>query len=233
MPSNLSLKIATLLSSACIIGAAHAADVASADWPQWRGPVRDGLSTETGLLKAWPAEGPKQVWKATGLGIGYSSISVAGGKIFTMGDAAESSQVLAYDVATGKQLWTAKVGKIGGNYPGTRSTPTVDGPAVYALGQFGDLVCLEAATGKEIWRKNLESFGGKAAGWNYTESVLVDGDQVVCTPGGAKGAIVALNKKTGELIWQSKEFTDGAQYSSLVAATIGGVKQYVQLTGAL
>jgi hypothetical protein len=123
---------------------ACAKDVAQAEWPQWRGVARDGLSPDTGNLKAWPAGGPALLWKATGLGTGYSSISISGGKIFSMGDAAESSMAFAYDL-TGKQLWAAKIGKIGGNYPGTRCTPTVDGNVVYVLGQFGDIVCLQTA----------------------------------------------------------------------------------------
>jgi outer membrane protein assembly factor BamB len=108
----------------------------------------------------------------------------------------------------------------------------VDGEQVYVLGQFGDLVCLETATGKEVWRRSLEKdFGGRCGGWNYSESPLVDGDRVVCTPGGEQGSIVALNKKSGALLWQSKGFTDAAEYSSVIAAQIGGVRQYVQLTG--
>jgi outer membrane protein assembly factor BamB len=176
-----------------------------ADWPQWRGPLRNDISTETGLLKQWPAGGPPLAWKATGCGVGYSSVAVARGRIFTMGDSAGTSHVRAFDERTGQPLWTSPpLGKAAGDPPGTRSTPTVDGDLVYALGQLGDWVCLEAATGKERWRKSLKDLGGSAPGWLYAESPLVDGDKVVCTPGGPRGAIVALDKKTGELIWQSK-----------------------------
>ena len=204
----------------------------AADWPTWRGPKRDDIGTEKNLLTEWPAGGPALAWKTTGCGSGYSSVSVANGRVFTMGDTPEGSTVRAFDEKSGKPLWVSPiVGKPGGNYEGPRCTPTVDGDSVYALGQFGDFVCLEAATGKERWRKSLGTdFGGKYSGWNYTESPLVDGNLVLFTPGGKKGAIVALDKKTGSLLWQSTEFTDGAQYSSLVPADINGVHQYIQLT---
>ena len=204
------------------------------DWPTWRGPKRDGSSTEKNLLAAWPAGGPPLAWKAEGCGVGFSSVSVVGGRVFTMGDGPDGGLVRAFDEKTGKSVWTSEVlGKPGGNYAGTRCTPAVDGGFVYALGQFGDFVCLEAATGKEVWRKSLQKdFGGNYSGWNYTESPLVEGNKVLVTPGGKKGAVVALDKKTGALLWQSSDFTDGAQYSSLIAADINGVHQYLQLTAA-
>ena len=206
----------------------------AADWPQWRGPNRDGVSTETGILDEWPEGGPKLLWKATGVGAGFSSVSVANGRIYTMGDGKESSNVHCLDPKGGKIIWSSKpVGKTGGNYKGTRCPPTFDDGHLYALGQFGDLVCLRAVDGSQVWRKSLtKDFGGRSGGWNYTESPLVDDGKVIVTPGGKQGAVVALDKKTGELIWQSKEFTDGAQYSSLIVREFGGKRQYVQLTGA-
>lgn len=217
----------TLLALAALTSVSFAAD-----WPTWRGPKRDDISTEKNLLAEWPAAGPALAWKTTGCGSGYSSVSVANGRVLTMGDTPEGSAVRAFDEKNGQPLWVSDIiGKPGGNYEGPRCTPTVDGDSVYALGQFGDFVCLDAATGKERWRKNLGTdFGGKYSGWNYTESPLVDGNMVLFTPGGKKGAIVALDKKTGSLIWQSTEFTDGAHYSSLVPADINGVHQYIQLT---
>ena len=214
-----------LLSSICLLSAA--------DWPQWRGPHRDGISPDTGLLAEWPSGGPPLAWKATGIGEGFSSVSIAGSRIFTMGDGADSSFIYALDLK-GKPLWSAKVGRPGGDHPGTRCTPTIDGDLVFALGQFGDLVCVEAATGQERWRKNLNrDFGGRMmSGWGNSESPLVDGDKVLCTPGGARGAVLALNKKTGDVIWQSKEFKDSAAYASIITAEISGVRQYIQLTGA-
>jgi len=203
---------------------------APADWPQWRGPGRDGHSADTGLLKTWPSTGPTLLWKASGLGIGYSSVAVSNGQIFTMGDGEKKSHILALDL-DGKELWKAAVGRTGGNYEGTRGTPTVSEGLVYGLGQFGDLVCVEARTGKEKWRRSLEKdFGGAVGGWNYSESPLVDGDKLVCAPGGKGGAVVALNKATGEEIWRSKDHTDRSEYTSIVAAKIAGAMQYVHLT---
>ena len=204
------------------------------DWPQWRGPSRDGVSTEKGLLDEWPEDGPKLIWKATGVGVGFSSVSVVSDRIYTMGDGKGASHVYCFSAETGKIIWTSKrVGKTGGNYKGTRCTPTIDEGHVYALGQYGDLVCLKADTGEEVWRKSLtKDFGGRSGGWNYTESPLVDNGKVIVTPGGKQGAVVALNMKSGELIWQSTDFTDGAQYSSLIAREYGDKRQYIQLTGS-
>lgn len=203
----------------------------AADWPEFRGPERTGLSKETGLLTQWPKDGPPLVWKAPGVGVGFSSVAVVGDKVFTMGDLKDSSSVFGLDRATGKKLWSAKVGKTGGNYAGPRCTPTVDGALLYAIGQFGDLVCLETATGKERWRKNLpKDFAGRSGGWNYTESPLVDGPKLVCTPGGKDATMVALDKQTGALLWRGGvPGGDTAGYSSMVVAEIGGVRQYVQL----
>jgi outer membrane protein assembly factor BamB len=208
------------------------------DWPQWRGAQRDSISTETGLLKAWPAGGPKLGWKATKLGGGYSGVSVVAGRVYTMGDGADASYVHALDEATGKLIWSVKVGATGGDesnkYPGTRCTPTVDGNLVFALGQWGDIICVEAASGKQVWRRSLvKDFNGKMMSrWGYSESPLVDGDRLVCSPGGPDGTMLALDKKTGAEIWRSKEWTDKASYSSVVVATIGEVRQYIQLTDA-
>jgi outer membrane protein assembly factor BamB len=217
-----------------VLLSSFATSLFAGDWPQWRGPNRDGVSTETGILDAWPEGGPKLLWKTKGVGAGFSSVSVTGGRIYTMGDGQNASQVHCLDTRNGKILWSSKpVGKTGGNYKGTRCTPTFDDGHLYALGQFGDLVCLRAKDGSEVWRKSLtKDFGGRSGGWNYTESPLVDEGKVMVTPGGKQGAVVALDKKTGELIWQSKEFTDSAQYSSLIVREFGGKRQYIQLTGA-
>jgi outer membrane protein assembly factor BamB len=205
------------------------------DWPQWRGPNRDDISTERGLLKKWPAEGPRLAWKANDLGNGYSTVAIAGNRIFTTGDRKDSSFVIALNLADGKPLWSAKLGKPGdlGGYVGPRGTPTVDGDLLYVISQWGDFVCLEAATGNEKWRKSFtKDFEGTLPNWGYAESPLVDGDKVVSTPGGAQGAVVALNKMTGAPVWRSTDFTDSAHYSSLIIAEPGGVRQYLQLTAA-
>jgi outer membrane protein assembly factor BamB len=205
------------------------------EWYQFRGPNRDGLSADTKLLKQWPKQGPGLAWKAAGIGAGFSSVSVAGGRIYTMGDLADGAMLFALNAADGKILWQLKVGAKGepGGYPGPRSTPATDGTHVFALGQGGDLVCAEAATGKEVWRKSLGSdFGGRMmSGWGYSESPLLDGDFVVVTPGGSKGTVVALNKADGATKWQSKDLTDAAAYASLVPVTLGNVRQYLVYTG--
>jgi outer membrane protein assembly factor BamB len=201
------------------------------DWPQWRGPDRTDISKETGLLKSWPDGGPKRVWLFENAGHGYSGPAIANGKFFTLGTRDGSEILLVLDANTGKELWTAKIGKVLSNRwgDGPRGTPTVDGDRVYALSGPGDLVCANVADGKIVWQVNVTDLGGKVPGWGYCESVLVDGNQVVCTPGGSQGALVALDKMTGKLIWQSKEFTDGAHYSSIMPAEINGTRQYVQL----
>ena len=216
-----------------------AGNVQAEDWPQWRGPNRDGKSADTGLLKEWPAEGPTLAWKATGLGQGLSNMSVAAGRLFTMGDKGGAGYVMALAPADGKILWATKVGAAGStdpaewNHPGPRCTPTVSGDLVFALNAFGEMICVTAADGKEQWRKDLrKDFGGKPPTWGYSESLLVDGEQVVVTPGGSQGAMVAMDKRTGRVLWQSRDFTDEAHYSSIVPADIGDTRQYVQLTAA-
>jgi outer membrane protein assembly factor BamB len=214
-----------------VLPAAARAAGGPGDWPRWRGPNFDDKSPETGLLKEWPKGGPTLLWTATGLGGGYSSVSAAGGKLFTMGESADGTFVRGLDAA-GKVLWSTKVGKAGGNYPGPRCTPTFDDDLLYAVGQFGDVVCLQAATGAEVWRKNLAGdFGGKMhSGWGFAESPLVDGDRVVLTPGGKKGTLLALNKKTGAPLWRTTDWTDDAAYTGAVVGTLAGRRQYVQLT---
>lgn len=206
------------------------------DWAQWHGANRDNISTETGLLTEWPAGGPRLVWKATGIGDGYSGVSIVKGRIYTMGDIGDSAYVEALEFRTGKKLWQTPVGPAGdgGGYPGPRATPTVDGDLVYALGQSGDLVCVMALSGKELWRKSLtKDFGGKMmSGWGYSESLLVDGEKLLCTPGGKQGTVVALNKRTGAPIWSSKEFTDSASYASLIVVNLRGTRQIIVLTDA-
>ncbi|HET6647053.1 MAG TPA: PQQ-binding-like beta-propeller repeat protein, partial [Pyrinomonadaceae bacterium] len=183
---------------------------ASSDWPQWRGPQRDGVSKETGLLKQWPKEGPKLVWQVNDLGDGYSTPSVVGDRIYLMSNQGmENEFVQARSTKDGKPIWTTRIGNVGNPnqnppYPKARSTPTVDGKFIYALGSDGDIACLETGTGKIRWQKNIrKEFGGQPGEWAYAESPLVDGDVVVVTPGGAEATIVALNKKTGALIWKS------------------------------
>ncbi len=209
------------------------------DWPQWRGPKRDGHSRETGLLKEWPKDGPKLIWQVKDLGGGYSTPSVAGGRVYVLANKGlEDEFVTARDAKDGSPLWATRIGKVGNpdqqpNYPAARSTPTVDGAVLYALGSDGDLACLETATGKVRWRKSLRAdFGGQPGTWAYAESPLVDGDVLVCTPGGTQATVVALNKKTGALVWKCA-VPGGARagYASIVVADAGGGRQYVAYTG--
>ena len=201
-----------------------------AEWPGFRGVNRDNVSPDKGLLKAWGKAGPKLLWKGVGVGDGFSSVSVVGDKVYTMGDKGRSSFIHALSRSTGKLLWSAKVGDAGGNISGTRCTPSVDGGFAYGIGQFGDLVCAETKAGKEVWRKSFKNdFGGRAGAWNFTESPLIDGERLVCTPGGNEATMVALDKKTGDEVWKCPaKLTAG--YASPVISEAGGVKQYVQLT---
>jgi outer membrane protein assembly factor BamB len=202
------------------------------DWPQWRGPDRTDISRETGLLKSWPQGGPKRLWLYENAGNGYSGPAIAAGKLFTLGTRDGIEILLVLDAATGKELQAVKIGAILDNDwgDGPRGTPAVDGNRVYALSGPGNLVCVNVADGKVLWDVTMESLGGRRPNWGYTESVLVDGNKVLCTPGGKKGAIAALDKMTGKVLWQSKEFTEPAHYSSIVAAEINGTPQYVQRT---
>ena len=228
---NMILQVRKIIATALFASVA-ATPLAASDWPQWRGPNRDDVSTEKGLLQQWPAGGPALTWKTSGLGAGHGGLAVAGGRAFTTGEKGESSLALALDEAHGEVIWRTPIGKSGGGPPAPRSTPTVNGSRVYLLGQFGDLVCLQAASGQVIWRKNLkQDFGGQCGGWQYSESPLVDGNRVICTPGSSRGTMVALEKTTGALLWQTSEWTDPAEYSSPIEEEIGGVRQYIQFTG--
>lgn len=209
----------------------------AADWPQWRGPQRDAVSMEKGLLSSWPKDGPPLLWTFEKTGLGLSSPAVVGNKLYTMGARDGITYVLCLSVDKGAEVWSSKVGPMfdfQGNTWGTgpRSTPTVDGDRVYALGGFGDLVCLKASDGKQVWKLNLkEDLGGEMMSrWGYSESVLIDGDRLICTPGGEQGALAALDKMTGKVIWRSKEVKDKSTYASIMPAAIGGVKQYIALT---
>lgn len=207
---------------------------AEPDWPQFRGPDRTGRSPDTGLLKHWPEGGPPVAWKAEGVGTGFASVAVVGDKVLTMGDADGRSHVYAVSREDGRKLWAAEVGKAGegGGYPGSRSTPTVDEDRVYALGPHGELVCLQLADGKEVWKINLpKEYQGAGGGWQYSESVLVDGDKVICTPGGKEVTMLALDKRTGKPVWKGRTPQgESAGYSSARVSNAGGVRQYVTLT---
>lgn len=216
---------------------ATAAVTRAIDWPQWRGPNQDGVSPETGLLQHWPEGGPKLVWDITGIGNGYSSVSTAGDRIVTSGEVGGQSSVICLNAADGKQIWAEDIGKTGTpgccNAGGPRTTPTIDTASglLYAISQYGEVAALNLKDGKEVWKKDLvRDFGGQLPEWGFSSAPVIDGNNVMLTAGSAQGTVVALDKKNGNKVWQTSDFTDAAHYSSLVMATIDGVKQYVQLT---
>ncbi len=225
------LKFGLTAGVACLLAACAAL---AADWPQFRGPDRNGLSAETGLLKSWPEGGPKLLWKTTNLGEGHSAPSVAGGRIYGMGLRGQDEVVWALNAGTGKEVWSVKIADgitLGGSQGGygPRSTPTIDADRLYTLGVSGDLVCMDAVTGKLKWRKSLVSdFGGRVPTWGYSESPLVDGEKVVATPGGSN-TIVAFNKMNGEVIWKADvPSANRVAYSSCILANVDGQKEYIQ-----
>jgi hypothetical protein len=207
----------------------------SADWPQWRGPNRDDVSAEKGLLRSWPQGGPKLLWSYTDAGIGYSGPAVVDDRLYIMGGDGKKTYAYALDVGSHERIWSVEIGPFfeNGNGDGPRGTPTVDGDRLYAITGHGDLVCLETAGGKQRWHVNLrKDLGGDmASGWGYTESPLVDGAKLICTPGGKNGTLAAINKDTGAVLWRSKELTDKAIYSSPIVAEADGVRQYIVRTG--
>ena len=207
------------------VAVAHAAD-----WPQWLGPERTGVSKETGLLKDWPKDGPKLKWKITNLGgEGYSSPAIAKGRIYTLAQYDNTEHVVALYERDGSKIWSTKIGKVGPNkgpqYLGPRSTPTVDGDRLYTLGSDGDLACVELTKGDIVWHKNLaRDFEGQVGLWAYSESPLVDGNVVVVSPGGKSATVVALNKKDGAVVWKSMvPEADYAAYGSPIRIEAGGV----------
>jgi len=216
-------------------------DAKSGEWRQWRGPGRENKATDTGLLKSWEAAPPKLLWTTDGLGEGYASVSIAGGRIYTTGNTSDGQAVVALDADGGKVLWikslTEEPPKHG--HEGSRCTPTVDGDRLYVITSNGILACLKSKDGEVVWQKDFKKdFDGKMmSGWGFSESPLIDGDWVLCTPGGQDSMIVALNKLTGEEVWRSSvpelgnKGKDGAGYSSIVISNASGVKQYVQLVG--
>jgi outer membrane protein assembly factor BamB len=223
--------IARLLTGLAVSGA-----LLADDWPQWRGANRDGKSVETGLLKKWPEGGPKLVWKAQGLGEGYASMTIAGGRVYTLGQRGNAEFVAALDAASGKIHWETA---IGGPFrerrgDGPRGVPTVEGERLWALAADGTLACLNAKSGAKVWSVSaVRDFGGSVPHWGYSESPLIDGDRVIFNAGGSGTAVVALNKATGKAVWKSQ--SDSAAYSSAILATVGAVKQVLTFTskGAL
>lgn len=244
-----------------------ALNLSALDWPQWQGPDRNAISRETGLLQQWPKEGPPLTWKVTGLGGGDGAPAVAAGRILGMGqrpnaEGGEDEIVWALSETEGKTLWVTRLGpahrqRMPQGKEGPGCTPTVDGDRLYVLGLGGELACLQVSDGKIVWQRNLpRDFGGQVPTWSYRESPLVDGDKLLCTPGGEAITLVALDKRTGQTLWKSQVPTrptgspggsggpagpgarggpgglgrSQAAYASAIALDFDGQRQYVQFT---
>jgi len=226
-----------------LVGTQSAVAQDTVEWPGWRGPGRDAIAPAKGLLTNWEKEAPKLLWMKDGMGSGYSSVSIGHGFIFTTGNKKDGQHVVAAKQATGEVVWsiaiTDKVPKHG--YDGARTTPTIDGDRLYVVASSGKIVCLSAKDGKTVWSRDFSDWKGRMmSGWGFAESPLVDGDVVLCTPGGDDAMIVALNKMTGEEVWSSAApkfggqpgpVKEGAGYASIVISEAAGVKQYVTLVG--
>lgn len=201
------------------------------EWPQWRGPKRDGHSPDVGLLKAWPPGGPRLVWKATGIGEGFSSVAVCKGMVYTTGDVGQDLVLTCLDM-NGNTRWQVRHGPRWTSDPtGSRGSPVVDGDRLYLLSAHGLLKCYDAATGAEKWKVDLpRDLGGNQQGWGYAESPLVYGNMLVLTPGG-RNCIAALNKETGQPLWTSTGLSDPAHHSSCIAVEFQGHPMIVQMVG--
>ena len=237
-------RLSLLFLAAALIGISPAGFAEASDWPTFRGEGRTAVAPDEGLLQAWPEEGPPLVMQAAGAGRGYSSVAIADGRMYTLGDgcsdAPDQDEYLAcFDQATGERLWLTKTGEpwTSGrdDWQSSRSTPTVDGDRVYALTAYGELYCCRVADGEVLWTKHLkDDFAGeKADGWGYSEAVTIDGDRLICTPGGPENTMVALDKATGDLVWScSREGDRGAGHACVVISSVAGENIYVQSTGS-
>jgi len=204
-------------------------------WPRFHGPRGDNISDATGLLKEWPEDGPPLAWTATGIGFGYSGVTIAEGLIYTSGNIEGENVITALDLG-GEVEWQAANGPgfvDDSKYPGTRSTPTIDGALVFDESPVGRVGCFRAKTGEEVWSRNiLDEFGAKNITWALAESLLVDGDRLIACPGGPDTAVVALDKRTGQMVWQSPSAEgDMAGYSTPTLAEYGGLRMIFVMTG--
>ena len=238
--SSLAFAIPVIVVAATLI---CSTDTSADDWPHWRGPDWNDISLETGLMQQWPAAGPPQLWINQESGLGYAGIAVVGDRLFTLGLEGNQEFALCLEANTGEPIWRRDIGPKFENRwgDGPRSTPSVDADRVYFMTAAGHLACLKGDDGSELWNVQMRDFGGMVPKWGYAESPLVDGDNVICTPGGPQGTILALNKATGKKVWQSEAFTklleDGktsrpatAHYSSIRPADWNNERQYIQLT---
>ena len=205
------------------------------DWPQWQGLDRAGISTETGLLKEWPKSGPPVVWSISNLGRGYGTVAILANRIYVQGTQGTGSVVFCLNRGDGKTVWTKLLGPSLDNDKGggPRGTPTVEGDRLFALTEAGDLACLKTLDGSVVWSRNiLKDFGGPNPRWKLSESPLIDGNNLIVTPGGPKAGIVALDKMTGKTVWTSQELSDPAAYSSCIIVTVQGVRAITTLTAS-
>jgi len=195
------------------------------DWPQFRGPERNGVSKETGLLKTWPKDGPALIWSYEGLGEGYSSPSIVNNNIFVTGVLDGQEILFAFDLQ-GNLKWKMQYGPAWtGTFPSARTTPTVDGENIYVCSGMGKVVCFNVASGKIKWSlQAVEEFNGEYPKWGMAESPLVIDDKVICTPSGKDASLVALHKETGKIIWRSEGLSELASYCSPILVQKGNKK---------
>ena len=228
-PALAAMAIVATLAPASLLVAAETAGGDS--WPCFHGPKHDNISPEKGLLRQWPPGGPKRIWQSSECGAGYSGISIADRTIFTAGDFDDAEMVLALNM-DGKLLWKSPNGKAWtGASPGSRTTPTYSDGAVFQMNPNGRLAAYDARSGKPIWAVDLKSeFDGQHGVWGFAENVVVDADRVYCMPGGPKGRVVALDKRTGKTVWANAEVEHSAAYCSPTIVTHGGVRQWIGMT---
>ncbi len=218
----------------CALGAINTVIAEDSDWSQWRGPARDGQAAPQKLLKSWPEGGPKLKWSYKQAGLGYSTPTVSNGRLYTIGQRGDDCLAICINASTGEEIWSQRIdrGTKKGDYltewgGGPRSSPTIDGELAYFLSDLGEFACLKTSDGSKVWSINLVSdLGGKVPQWGYSESPFIDGNRVLATPGG-ENFMIAFDKKSGERVWSSKGFSDGAQYVSIMKATVGGIPLYV------
>lgn len=210
-----------------------------ADWPQWRGPERDGHAADQSLLSEWPEGGPALAWEFDNAGAGYSSVAVADGRLYTLGNRDGNCHLIVLDAESGKRLFSQSFARAGnsddyntGWGAGSRSTPTIDGDQVFVLSDVGIVAAFNRTSGDLLWKRDLVGeFGGSIPTWGYSESVLVDGDRIVVTPGG-KNFLIALDRNSGKQVWSSQGIDKPAQYVSVMKMTVGGTSLYVTATKA-
>ncbi len=224
------ILIATAVLSIFADGLHSAETAAPADWPCFRGPNHDDKSSDKGLLKEWPSDGPAKLWQFGGMGKGFSTVSVSGDTVYASGDVDGQMTLFALDMA-GKPKWKiAHDNAWANNYPGARSTPTVDGDKVYLVSGHGLIGCYSTKNGAKVWTRTMQELGGKTPNWGFAESVLIDGNMAVVTPGG-EGCITALDKTTGKTLWQSKGFDGRAHYGSCTPLLFNNIPMIVAGTG--